>query len=343
MDVAWLDFAYDWPATPAVHTVVSLAKPGEVRDDAGSYTGTIQGSPVFDDGGLDMNGTDEWVTTPDVAALDTGTGDFSAEAWFRVDNDKGWNAILAKRNHTGNTAGWYLARTSSTTIRLSVYGSLATMRLVETASGPYTDGSWHHAMVVRDRTGDGKLHLYLDGVEPETAISDGGATEDLDSGAAFRAGRLDEGSTYFEGAIKKVKYYVGTAKTLADALAAYTAGHTSRFSVPSDATLAWSMVPTDCHVYYDRPDASTNRFAYTCGGPTAVQTTTFARGDVTRLEWKRRADAELELCVGGTCSYSTEAYVPPSTFDTNGCWGCDDPDGTPINFLNGGLREGRIQ
>ncbi len=343
VDVAWLDFAYDWPATPAVHTVVSLAKPGEVRDDAGTYTGTINGAPVFDDGGLDMNGTDEWVETPDTAALDTGTGDFSAEAWFRVDDTGGWSPWMSKTLNSGTTPGWYVAWVppGSDFVKFEVYGSLATLRTVSTPTAAYTDGNWHHVMVVRDRTGDGKLHLYLDGTEPAAAISDGGATENLDNGQPFRAGSL--GAQYHDGAIKKVKYYVGTAKTLADALVSYNAGHASGFIAPSDATLAWSMVPTDCRVYYDRSDASTNRFAYTCGGPTAWQTTTFDRGDVSRLTWRRAMGVPLELCIDGACANSTETYIAPSKFDTNGCWGCDDPDGAPTNFLNGGLREARLR
>ncbi len=346
--VAALDYAHDWPATPAVHTVVSLAKPGEVRDDTGGtlYTGTIQSAPVFDDGGLDMDGVDDFVTTPDVAALDTGTGDFSAEAWFRIDNDPSGSVIMGKRLHSGvPEIGWYVGRVTDggNWIRLGVYGSLSTTRNIDVASAAYTDGDWHHVMVVRDRTGDGNLHLYLDGVEPVAGISDGGATDDLDNSTAFRVGRVNGASLWFEGAIKKVKYYVGTAKTLADALAAYTAGHASRFSVPADATLAWSMVPTDCRVYYDRPDASTNRFAYTCGGPKAWLTTTFPRGHVSRLTWRRAMGVPLELCIDGACANSTETYIAPSTLDTNGCWGCDDPDGAPTNFLNGGMREARLR
>ena len=342
--VAALDYAYDWPATPAVHTVVSLAKPGEVRDDTGGtlYTGTIQSAPVFDDGGLDMDGVDDFVTTPDVAALDTGTGDFGAEAWFRVDTDKTFNVVMGKALHTGNTPGWWFGRINTATMRFTVYGTLTTKRNVDIASGAYTDGNWHHVMVVRDRTGDGNLHLYLDGTEPVAAVADGGATEDLDNSAAFRAGKV-ETVAHFEGAIKKVIYYVGTAKTLADALAAYNAGHASRATVPSDATLAWSMVPTDCRVYYDRPDASTNRFAYTCGGPTAWQTTTFERGAVSELTWRRKAGTPLELCVDGICVNSAETYIAPSTLDTNGCWGCDDPGGSPTNFLDGGMREARLR
>ncbi len=344
VDVAWLDYAYDWPETPALHTVVSLAKPGEVRDDTGGtlYTGTINGAPVFDDGGLDMDGTNDWVETPDVAALDTGTGDFSAEAWFRQDGPP-WAIVLGKNPGTGSTLGWWFGEIAGDIFRFKTYGSLGVARVINTDSTPYTEGQWHHVMVVRDRTGDGKLHLYLDGTEPETAISDGGATENLDSVKSFRVGRLNEATVLFEGAIKKVVYYVGTAKTLADALAAYNAGHTARFSVPADATLAWSMVPTDCRVYYDRPDASTNRFAYTCGGPTVTQTITFARGDVTRLRWSRTPWAPIELCVDGVCANSTLKYVAPSRFDANGCWGCDDPDGTPANFLSGGIREARLR
>ena len=345
VDVAWLDYAYDWPATPAVHTIVSLAKPGEVRDDTGGtlYTGTIQSAPVFDDGGLDMDGVDDFVDTPDVAALDTGTGDFSAEAWFRVDNDKTWNVVMAKRTNVGTDPGWSVERSSASLIRFSTYSSAAGEITVGTASGPYTDGNWHHVMVVRDRTGDGKLHLYLDGAEPETAVADGGAGNNLNNAQSFRAGRVNTASTFFEGAIKKVIYYVGTAKSLADATAAYNAGHPSGFSVPADATLAWSMVPTDCHVYYDRPDVSTNRFAYTCGGPTVWQTTTFERGAVSEFTWRRKAGTPLELCVDGVCVNSAQNYVAPFTLDANGCWGCDDPDGVPTNFLGGGLREARVR
>ena len=341
---AALDFPYDWPATPAVHTMVSLAKPGEVRDDTGGtlYTGTIQSAPVFDDGGLDMDGVDDFVDTPDVAALDTGTGDFSAEAWFRVDTDKTFNVVMGKALHTGNTPGWWFGRINTATMRFTIYGTLATKRNVDIASAAYTDGTWHHVMVVRERTGDGNLHLYLDGVEPATAVADGGATEDLDNSAAFRAGKV-ETVAHFEGAIKKVIYYVGTAKSLADATAAYNAGHASGFSVPADATLAWSMVPTDCHIYYDRPDASTNRFAYTCGGPTAWQTTTFVRGAVSKFTWRRKAGTPLELCVDGVCVNSAQNYVAPSTLDANGCWGCDDPDGVPTNSCNCGLREARVR
>lgn len=73
-------------------------------------------------------------------------------------------------------------------------------------------------------------------------------------------------------------------------------------------------------------------------------TTTFARGDTVRVEWRWENGKPLQLCVDDVCALSSGNYTPPAAgLDTNGCWGCHDPDGTPGKFLNGGLREARVQ
>ncbi|KKN67551.1 hypothetical protein LCGC14_0460060 [marine sediment metagenome] len=114
-------------------------------------------------------------------------------------------------------------------------------------------------------------------------------------------------------------------------------------ATPTVKTIVDLLEAADWRVIYDRPDASTNEIQFDAGGASVAITTTFARGDVARLTIRWRSGEPLQLCVDGVCATSAGNYTPPAGFDTNGCWGCHDPDGTPGKFLDGGLREARLR
>ena len=114
-------------------------------------------------------------------------------------------------------------------------------------------------------------------------------------------------------------------------------------ATPTVKTIVDLLEAADWRVIYDRPDASTNEIQFDAGGASVAITTTFVRGDVARLTIRWRSGEPLQLCVDGVCATSAGNYTPPAGFDTNGCWGCHDPDGTPGKFLDGGLREARLR
>ena len=127
------------------------------------------------DGALSFNGVDQYVEVPDHSEINfgqaiTGTdaGDFSIDAWVKLDpNNSGIKTIIDKRFTGSSTQGYTL---------YSYYGKLD-LQLADGGHSNYTsgvniaDGQWHFIAVTIDRDNPTGGRWYVDGVEVGTPFN----------------------------------------------------------------------------------------------------------------------------------------------------------------------------
>ncbi len=119
---------------------------------------------------VDFNGSSDYATVADDSDLRLATGNFTVEAWFRLDSVGSDDIhLLSKRDSTTSWDGWVLGVTGTA----SPYGSgqvfFARSESDDIVSSTsVTTGAWAHVAFVNDPTA-GEVRLYLDGVEEDAA------------------------------------------------------------------------------------------------------------------------------------------------------------------------------
>jgi len=121
------------------------------------------------------SGNQVYATAPS-AAFALGTGDFTVEAWFNLENEIGNNGVVG--NYAGAT-GWGLA---VGTTQSTFYNNGSPVTKTHSA---LAFGTWHHFAVTRET---GLLRLFLDGVQLGTVVDWTGV--DLNSTGALAIGNM---------------------------------------------------------------------------------------------------------------------------------------------------------
>lgn len=169
------------------------------------YQGKTERGVAFDQGrigqALSFDGADGSVTfdLPDVFS-----GTYSAEVWFQTKSTGGLQAILNREVRPRAPIHlWVDDARLSTNIRGDELVSVGAA-----VDGSFTDGCWHHAVVVREG-GDleaGRVSLYIDGELGASTTGTFGATA-VDS-VPFEIGyRLPDDPRPFGGRIDEVRVY----------------------------------------------------------------------------------------------------------------------------------------
>jgi hypothetical protein len=125
-------------------------------------TSVIGGSGYFD-------GSGDYLTVADNAALDVDAGSFTMEAWVYFSDVTPVNPILAK--NFGSAGGWMMW-VQSTTLRLRMYDASAG-QVTATSSASLTSNSWNHVAATRSSN---TLTVYVNGVSSGTATFTGTST-----------------------------------------------------------------------------------------------------------------------------------------------------------------------
>lgn len=173
--------------------------------------GTLNGSATFAAGkvaqAFSLNGTTAYVSAPDVAKLDFGTGDFSIDAWINSSGAGTIQPIVDKRD--GDNSSVFTGYSFFT-----FNGNLGVQLADGTASNfvsttDVVDGTFHHVAVtvVRNSTTGG--NLYVDGVSVLT-FNPTARSGSLDNGAELRIGRNSPNTIldpFFQGLIDEVELF----------------------------------------------------------------------------------------------------------------------------------------
>ncbi len=201
------------------------ANDSSITNNDGTYTNT----PTFGGQGAIVGDTNtstsfaaaslEYVTIPDHAAYDFGTGDFSLEVWVNRSAAPGAAQFILGHSGDNNADDWELFW------RGGINGLSSRIDAVSCASGTSTDisdSAWHHVVVTMDR--DGLCTWYIDGQVSGTPtdISSESAT-DLTNTSPLYIGRRNSGS-YYDGPIDEVAVYKGVVLTSAQIQRHYTIG-----------------------------------------------------------------------------------------------------------------------
>lgn len=156
---------------------------------------TTVGSGYFD-------GSGDYLSVADAAALRFGTGNFTIQAWVYVTN----GPIISKGTAT---TGWLLEMVAGGTFGTSQLRFVDTTTNI-TISTLLTRSVWAHVAVVRSGTGANQLKLYVNGVESASATC---STDFNQTNPLYIGANRDAGSTW-SGYIANLKYNVGTAETI---------------------------------------------------------------------------------------------------------------------------------
>lgn len=202
----------------------------DTNNGGSAHTWTANGNAQIDTadskfGGASLlcDGTGDYVSMSDHADLALGSGDFTADLWFKCSVASGTEANLAGQSDSTPSAAstsFYAKKTTADKIEAGVY--VGSTQYAITSSTLYTSAvntGWHHLALVR--TGS-TLKLFLDGIQEGGDLAITGTVND--SSSALSVGRRGEyTSSTWNGWLDEFRLSVGIARW------------TSNFSVPGSA------------------------------------------------------------------------------------------------------------
>jgi hypothetical protein len=149
-----------------------------------------------------FDGTGDYLSLADDEAFNFGSGDFTLEAWIRLDNVSGAKSIFAQWLSPQKSI--YM-RTNNSDLQF-IYSVDGSSEVFVTASGALTATTWHHVAAVRSGN---DFTLYVDGTSVQTADFTGVTFHN--STAIFQIGSTTTGAEYFNGYMEEMRVTKGEA------------------------------------------------------------------------------------------------------------------------------------
>jgi Concanavalin A-like lectin/glucanases superfamily/Subtilase family/WD40-like Beta Propeller Repeat len=196
-----------WPLDETTTTIADLSPSGA--------TGTRFGSalPVAArvKGGLRLNGTNAYVEVPSSAPLNVGTGNFSIDAWVRIDSPadlSGVRTIVEKRQQAPWRGYSFFLFNGAPALQLADGLGTQYSNYVASAAVP-ADSAWHHVAVTVDRANAQGGVFHLDGDPVGTAFNPAGRAGTLDNTRPLRLGSTTQSSpgSLFKGSLDEVELF----------------------------------------------------------------------------------------------------------------------------------------
>ena len=308
------------PLTAITNTSLLITGTGQGMFDNATFvdqgpnalTVTATGAPVYSGlspfgntyaGSVLLNGTSQYLSVPDNAALNMGTSDFTVESWVYTNSGTtgaivskdGTSAVSWPQYQLAITSGGEFEATISTTTTSSPPGS-PSARLTGTTT--IIVGTWYHVAVTRVGT---NATLWINGVSEATSSTVPATLNTRNQPTTI--GTLNNGgtgATFLNGFLSNARIVKGTA--------VYTANFTPSTTPLTAITNTSLLVRGDTGAFYD---LSNNGNSMTSTGTTAVTTQVKKFGSesasYTATAYQTVADAvNLQL---GTGDYTIEAWV----------------------------------
>jgi len=173
------------PLTSSANTLLLTLQDNRVKDNSSSpKTLTVSGSPpvqafqpfspaasysaaTYGGSGV-FNGSTDYLSLADNAALQLSTGDFTIEGWFYISGATSTAYNLISKGAAAT--GWSLNTTTGARIQFSYTASNLTGSTTTLVAN-----AWYHIAVVRSGSASGNLKIYLNGVQE---IASAGAVND---------------------------------------------------------------------------------------------------------------------------------------------------------------------
>jgi hypothetical protein len=187
--------------SPAAYWRLGETTGSTANDEIGSNDGTYQNSPTLGAAGaiendpdkaVTLNGTDEYISVPDVAALDLGDT-FTLEAWVKPTSFAASGMVVFYKG----TGAYTLSINQSTGTFFLRKGDIST---IVTSTTALTTGVWQH--IVATKSG-ATSKLYLNGDDVTGTVTD--ATM-VNTASALNIGSTGA-ATYFNGSLDELAVY----------------------------------------------------------------------------------------------------------------------------------------
>jgi len=189
-----------------------------VDESDNNHTTTFVGNAQIDTaqskfGGsaLLLDGTGDYVTIPDGAGAEFGSGDFTLECFVRFNGDPGAASMdfITHWATTGNERGW-LFRLSNNDLQLA-YSTTGTDVFVIGETWNPADATWYHVAVVRLGT---KIKLFVDGTQLGAGDTDISTVSFNDSAELVWMGASENAgpSEFLNGWLEEVRIHKGHAR-----------------------------------------------------------------------------------------------------------------------------------
>jgi len=206
-----------------------------------------------------FDGTGDWLSVPDNAAFEFGSGDLTAEAWvYLTGYSPASFAVIVSKNENITTLGFYLLVSGTT----SSWTSVTWQQYYSGTSSEQTTGSftfnlntWYHVAATKS---SGSVRLFVNGTQVNTTATFT-QTQSNSAAAVTIGGQNFAGNNYpLTGYISNLRLVKGTA--------VYTANFTPS-TTPLTAITNTSLLCLQDNRFIDN---STNAFAITVNGDTRI-------------------------------------------------------------------------
>jgi hypothetical protein len=177
---------------------------------------TFSTSSKFGSHAASFNGSSSYLSIPDSADFDFGSGDFTVDMWIKYASIPVPNGemLIGQTNVTGNRS-WKIVQYNDSGYGLSFLYSYdgSTQSIIHTPWVP-SDTSWHHIAVIRNGA---DLKIYVDGTQVGTTASLGTNTI-YNSSSVLQLGALENPAQiyYFNGYMDEVRVSKGIARWTSD-------------------------------------------------------------------------------------------------------------------------------
>jgi len=201
--------------TAVANTSLLTCQKGSITDaSSNNFAITVNGDarPVYGFPSFKFDGTNDYVTAPNNADFDFGSGDFTVEYWINFSTVSGIRGIFGKRVSEVNYAPilMYL-QSSALQLLMSTSGSSWNVSL---STSTLSTGSWNHVAVFRSGT---TVYLFLNGTSIGSTGTVSGAL--ISNTAPLTVGvdsTSPSGSTPLNGYISNFRIYKGKGLTAAE-------------------------------------------------------------------------------------------------------------------------------
>jgi hypothetical protein len=246
-----------------------------------------------------FDGTGDYLSVANNAALQAGTGNFTLDAWIYRSAAGSAHTIYAKG---GSSTGMNFQVTSANVLRFTY----ATSNIDSTGTIPAT--SWTHVAVVREGTGSNQTKLYINGVND----GQGTVSTDFNQTEESRVGTNRDAGENFNGYMSNVRFTKGTAL--------YTATFVppplpllSNFNYIAYPSLLLRGAGTNGSTTFT--DSSPNAFTVTAFGNAQISTAQAPTGMSSSMYFDGTGDyltiSDNEAWDFGTGNFTVEAWVYP--------------------------------
>jgi hypothetical protein len=258
-----------------------------VQSGFNPFSQASSGSGYFD-------GTGDYLTVPQNAVFDFGSGDFTVEAFvYLIATPINYKSIIGRWGGVGNTASWQMFFFSNTTrpgFQLNYTGTPG----VVSSPTALALNAWHHLALVRNGT---TVTLYANGIS--VATSTGVGTLVTPVGSVSIGTNLDDTANQsFPGYISNARVVKGTA--------VYTANFTPPTSPLTAITNTSLLLLTD---NYSIVNSTATNLPISIFGGATISTTQFPTGMTSSMYFNSATSSYVQTPTSTTLNLSSGNYT----------------------------------